>query len=136
MMILSRCVCLVALAFGTGATSSLAGDLVLTRAAQSGVASLIGYERAWNRNCQDVGTTVTITGQPSHGSVSVEQGSSTIPASTPRSGSTGQCAGRQIAGNQVMYRSEPGFHGRDHVSWHVVYGNGKSGETNVTIAVR
>ncbi len=35
-----------------------------------------------------------------------------------------------------MYQSEPAFHGRDRVSWSVIYDNGKSGATTVEISVR
>ena len=59
-----------------------------------------------------------------------------VPATTPREGSTGACAGQAIAGNQVMYRSEAGYRGTDHVSWFVVYGNGRSGRTDVTVVVQ
>ena len=86
-----------------------ASDLTLTRTARSGVPSLIGQERSWDRSCQPLASQVTITQQPAHGSVSVVTGESVIPSTTPREGSTGACAGHSVTGNQVIYRSEPGF---------------------------
>ncbi len=85
------------------ARTAFAGGVVLTRPARSGVPSPLGYERAWDRGCQDRGASVSITGQPSHGTLGVERGTSIIPASTPRFGSTGRCRGRPITGEQVMY---------------------------------
>jgi hypothetical protein len=116
--------------------ASLAQDLALTRSAKSGVDSLIGYERAWNRFCSARRSTVTITRQPANGVAHVAEGMSRIPGSTPRSGSTGQCAGQMIAGNQVMYRSNPGFHGTDFISWDVQSEVGVGGHVDVTIEVR
>ena len=112
-----------------------AGDLNLTRSVKPGLPSPLGYERSWDGNCQDTGAIVTVTSQPGHGTVSIAQKVSLIPASTPRYGSTGRCAGRSIKGKQVLYRSQPGFHGRDHLSWHVAYGNGKSGDVDMTVIV-
>jgi hypothetical protein len=126
---------LVALA-ASASGASLAQDVAVTRPAQSGVASVIGYERAWDRDCRALGAQVTITAQPQHGAVSVATAQSVIPPTTPRGGSTGQCAGQTVAGNQITYRSQPGFRGTDHVSWSVVYGNGRGGRTDVTIVVQ
>lgn len=125
-------VALLALGAGVGQ----AADLTLTRAAQSGVASLIGYERSWDGSCRALISQVTITVLPVHGSVSVVEDESMIPATTPRGGSTGSCAGQTIAGKQIMYRSNAGYRGTDRVSWSVVYGNGRSGRTDVTVTVR
>src|SRR5712692_2831854 len=92
-----------------------AKDLTLTRDAKSGVDSRIAYERAWDRDCKALPVTVTITQQPKNGTVSVVQGTSTIPASTPGSGSTGGCAGKTVTGNEIVYRSNAGFRGTDTV---------------------
>jgi hypothetical protein len=57
---------------------------------------------------------------PSNGTISVASGvTSTIPASTPASGSTGACAGKNITGNQVKYKSNAGFKGTDSVAYTV-----------------
>ena len=128
-------VALVALTFALSAEPSPAQNLTLTRSARSGIDSLIGYERAWDRSCAAKRSTVTITRQPANGSAYVAQGTSKIPASTPRGGDTGQCAGKTIAGNQVMYRSRAGFHGTDFVSWDAVF-DGGGGHVDVTIDVR
>ena len=97
-----------------------AQTLTLTRSAQSGVESTIAQERGWDRNCNTVAVTVTITKNPSNGTVSVASGvTSTIPASTPASGSTGACAGKSVTGNAVKYKSNAGFRGTDSVSYTV-----------------
>ena len=128
---------LILLAGSLTTTGSYGRDLVVTRTAKSGVDSLIAYERGWDRNCQPTGSSVTFTSQPAHGKASVVQGTSIIPPSTLRSGDTGHCVGQSIVGNEIRYLSAPGFHGRDHVSWSVTYGNGaEGGATDVTIVVK
>src|SRR5262245_16614129 len=95
-------------------------ELKLTRSANSGVDSLISQERAWDRNCNPIAVTVTITKNPANGAVSVVPGvTSTIPSSTPASGSTGACAGKSVTGNEVRYKSNAGFRGADSVSYNV-----------------
>lgn len=115
---------------------ALAQQVNLTKTVRSGAPSRLGFERAWDRSCAAVAAQVSLTQQAEHGTVSISPTSSTIPASTPRSGSTGPCAGRQVVGEEIVYRSEPGFHGHDRVSWSVVYGNGGGGSTSVEINVR
>jgi hypothetical protein len=124
---------LAALHIGTGA---LAQEIKLTRPAQSGVESLLANERSWDRNCNALATSVTITSRPSNGKVTVIQGVSILPPTTPRSGSTRDCAGKSVTGNQIMYRSNTGFRGTDTLAYKVTYGNGKSGSTTITINVR
>ncbi len=119
------------------ATGSDAKDLVLTRPAVSGVDDIIAYERAFDRTCRARGASVTFTRQPAHGKISILQGVSIIPTSTPRFGSTGKCAGQSIVGHEIHYMSDSGYHGVDHVSWTVIYDNGaEGGATDVNIVVR
>lgn len=118
------------------ATPVIAQQVSLTKTARSGAPLRLGYERAWDRSCAAVAAQVSITQQPEHGTVSVARSTSTIPASTPRSGPTGPCAGRSVVGNEIVYRSQPGFHGPDRVSWSAAYGNGGGGATSVDIEVR
>lgn len=107
-------VCPIALLIG--AEPSFAENLNLTRSAKSGLESLIVEERLWDRNCNALPVTVTITKNPANGTISVVPGArSTIPASTPASGSTGACAGKQVTGNEIWYKSAPGFRGTDSV---------------------
>ena len=99
---------------------SAAQTLNVTRSAESGVDSFIGWERGWDRNCNTVPVTVTITTNPANGTISVvPEVASTIPESTPAGGSTGACAGKSVTGNQVRYKSNAGFHGTDSVSYNV-----------------
>jgi len=97
-----------------------AQTLNLTRSAQSGVESTIAQERGWDRNCNAIAVTVTITKNPANGTISVASGvTSTIPTSTPAAGSTGACAGKSVTGNEVKYKSNAGFRGTDSVSYTV-----------------
>jgi hypothetical protein len=94
--------------------------LNLTRDAESGVDSFIGWERAWDRNCNTVPVTVIVTKNPEKGTISVVPGvASTIPESTPASGDTSACAGKPATGNAIRYKSNAGFHGTDSVSYNV-----------------
>ena len=116
--------------------AALAQEIRLTRPAASGVESLLVDERSWDPNCKALTTSVTITSRPSNGKVTVVPGVSIIAVSTPRSASTGHCGGKSVAGNQIMYQSNPGFRGTDTLAYKVMYGNGKSGSTTITINVR
>ena len=113
-----------------------AKDLTLTRDAKSGVDSRIAYERAWDRDCKALPVTVAITQQPKSGTVSVVQGTSTIPTSTPRSGGTDNCAGKTVAGNEIRYRSNASFRGTDTVVYNVAKNNVSVGTTTITINVK
>jgi hypothetical protein len=117
------------------ADAALGEELKLTRSAKSGVESGIAYSRSWDRNCNALPNTVTITKQPMNGEVSVVQGVSTIPASTPASGESGNCAGKSVTGNQIMYKSKAGFQGTDLVAYDAV-GGGKTIATMITIDVK
>jgi hypothetical protein len=98
--------------------------------------TLLAYERGWDKNCNPLLTTVTFTSKPANGTVWVAVGTSNIPESTPRFGSTGACAGTTITGNQVMYKSIPGFQGVDMVTYDVLYPNGTRGSMIVTITAK
>jgi hypothetical protein len=116
--------------------AAAAKDLTLTRDAQSGVDSRIAYERAWDHDCKALPTTVTVTQPPKNGVISVVQGTSTIPASTPNAGSTENCAGKTVTGNEVHYKSNAGFHGTDSVSYSVMNNNVPAGTRVITIVVK
>jgi hypothetical protein len=107
--------------------------LNLTRDVESGVDSFIAWERAWDRDCNTLPVTVTITKNPEKGSISVVPGvPSTIPDSTPGSGNTSACAGKPVTGNAIKYKSNAGFHGTDSVSLNVSIGRPQM----ITINVR
>jgi hypothetical protein len=113
-----------------------AQEIKVSREAQSGVESRISWERGWDRDCKTVPITVTVTQQPTNGTISVAQGTSTIPESTPRSGSTGDCAGKTVTGNEVKYRSNPGFRGTDTVKYNLARNNAPAGSMTITINVK
>jgi hypothetical protein len=92
-------------------------DLQLTRSAVSGVDSGLAYAGRWDGNCQALPGWVIITRPPANGVVAVVRADELIPASTPASGDTGQCAGKTVASNKIMYRSNPGFHGTDTMAY-------------------
>lgn len=116
--------------------ASAQGNLRTTRTALSGVESLLASERAWDRSCNGQETRIAITKRPLHGTVSVVSTQGTIPESVPRTGNTGPCAGKSIMGNQVMYKSDDGFHGMDEVSYVVTYVNGHRATATITIDVQ
>jgi hypothetical protein len=89
----------------------------LSRNAKSGVDSPLAYSGRWDRNCNGIPVTVTITRQPANGTVSVVDADEKIAASTPASGSTGKCAGKTIKSKRIMYLSKPGFRGSDTVGY-------------------
>ncbi len=116
--------------------TAVAKDLKLTRNATSGVESRIAYERAWDRNCKALPTSVSLTQQPKNGTISIVEGTSTIPEGTPNSGSTGDCAGKTVTGSEVHYKSNAGFHGTDSVSYSVTNNNMPAGTRIITIIVK
>jgi hypothetical protein len=89
----------------------------------------------WDRGCNPLGVTVTVTQPPAHGTVSVVAGLNTANPN-PRFGSPGPCGGTLIMGKRVIYRSEPSFHGNDHVIYHYVSARGNRAEAHVYITVR
>jgi hypothetical protein len=107
----------------------------LSRNAKSGVDSRLAYSGRWDRNCNGVAVTVTITGRPANGTVSVVDADETIAASTPASGSTGKCAGKTIKSKKIMYLSKPGFRGSDSVAYDSE-GGGTTIHTTIKITVQ
>ena len=89
----------------------------LSRNAKSGVDSPLAYAGRWDRNCNGMPVTVTITRRPANGTVSVVDADQKLAASTPASGSTGKCAGKMIKSKRIMYLSKPGFRGSDTVGY-------------------
>ncbi len=112
-----------------------AKDMNLNRTAKSGTDSPLAYSGRWDRNCKTAPNTITVTKQPMNGTVSVVDAEETIPASTPASGSTGQCAGAKIMSKKIMYRSNPNFRGNDAVSYDS-QGGGVVIHTTIAISVQ
>lgn len=120
-----------------GAQLTCAQELTMTRSAESGVDTRLSHERAWDRSCVSLPVTVSITKNPVNGTVAVVPGiASTLPASTPASGSTGTCAGKPITGSTIRYKSKSGFHGTDSVSYKVVSGSGPAQARVIVINVK
>jgi hypothetical protein len=132
LVIVSACTVAAANCIGMAA----AKDLTLTRDAQTGVETRIAYERAWDHDCKALPTTVTVTQPPKNGVISVVQGTSIIPASTPNAGSTENCAGKTVTGNEVHYKSNAGFQGTDSVTYSVTNNNVPAGTRVITIVVK
>jgi hypothetical protein len=123
---------------GSGGRSAVkvtaAGVAELTRSVESGVETKITHHASWDRDCNPRNIVVTITGPPNAGTASVKDGSDRI-SERPVSGSAGACAGRTIAGKQVIYRSNAGFRGSDVVDYEVLLPNGNRRSYQVTIDV-
>src|SRR5665647_1721809 len=70
--------CLIASLLGVAL--ACAQELTLTRSAESGVDTRIAHERAWDRSCNALAVTVSITKNPVNGTVAVAPGiTSTLP---------------------------------------------------------
>jgi hypothetical protein len=123
---------LLALASGVLAAEK---TMNLSRNAKSGVDSRLAYSGRWDRNCNGVPVTVTITRQPANGTVSVVDADEVIAASTPASGGTGKCAGKTIKSKKIMYLSKSGFRGSDTVGYDSE-GAGTVIHTTITVTVR
>ena len=106
----------------------------LSRNAKSGVDSRLAYSGRWDRNCNSLPVKVTITRQPSNGTVSVEDADEVLPAATPGSGKTGRCAGKTVKSKKIMYRSKPDFRGSDTVGYDSD-GNGTVIHTTIAVTV-
>ncbi len=95
-----------------------AKEIKLARTVKSGVETRVAFSSHWDtKTCKALPMTVTISKQPSHGTASISPGVQTLPQSTPGSGPTG-CAGAKIDSNQIMYKSNAGFHGTDVMGYH------------------
>lgn len=83
----------------------------------SGVDSKIGGAWARDRNCNAQSVSITITRPPTNGKISIVSG--TVVAERARVGTTRCPENQQIDGKKIMYRSDPGFHGTDTVTYKV-----------------
>jgi hypothetical protein len=115
--------------------AAFAQEIKLTRSADSGIESLLVDERSWDAKCKPLTTSITITSPPTNGKVTIVPGVSTVAAKSLQPASVRRCAGKSVPGNQIRYRSNPGFHGTDSLGYTVRYGNGQRGSTAVTIDV-
>jgi hypothetical protein len=109
-------------------------EMNLTRQAKSGIDSALATSGRWDRDCNALTSSVTITGKPSNGTAWVVEAKYPVPARTPASGDTGKCAGKIVTGNKIMYRSNPGFHGTDLVTYDS-HGGATVIHTTITIMV-
>jgi hypothetical protein len=95
-----------------------AKEINLARTVKSGVDTRVAFSGRWDTHtCKALPMSVTISKQPSHGTASIVPGVQTMPQSTPGSGPTA-CAGAKIDSNQIMYKSNGGFHGADLMGYH------------------
>jgi hypothetical protein len=107
----------------------------VTRAVDSGSESVIARASFFNGECGARPVTVTITQPPARGTASIRDGLNTVPERA-RFGTSGSCAGRQVMGKQIVYRSDPGFRGGDLLVYEFVSDRGERGSTTVVIEVR
>jgi hypothetical protein len=123
-----------ALALTSGALAA-EKTMNLSRTAKSGVDSRLAYSGRWDRDCNSLPVTITITRQPTNGTVSVEDADEVLPAATPGSGKTGRCAGKTVKSKKIMYRSKPDFRGSDTVGYDSD-GNGTLIHTTIAVSVQ
>ena len=107
----------------------------LSRNAKSGVDSGLAYSGRWDRNCNSLPVKITFTRQPTNGTAWSVEADEVLPASTPGSGNSGQCAGKTITSKRIMYRSAPGFRGTETVSYDSD-GAGTVIHTTITVTVQ
>jgi hypothetical protein len=111
-------------------------ELKLTASVRSGVQSIVALVRIWDTDCHPLPVNVNLTSTPLNGVATVKAGLSALPENPLHPESVGSCAGAIMIGRHIMYRSNPGFHGFDRVSYDAVNADGKSISTIVTITVR
>jgi hypothetical protein len=108
---------------------------MVERTVDSGLDFVLGRPTFWNGACNARGVTVTVTQPPAGGTVSIMEGLNTAPGN-PTFGTAGRCAGMQIMGKRVVYRSRPGFHGSDVLAYEYISDLGERATTTVIITVR
>ena len=103
------------------AQAALASPTVrrIARTVDSGAESVIARTTFWNNECNARPVTVTIKQPPANGTASIKEGLNPV-VENPRFVTGGACVARQIMGKQIIYRSNPGFHGGDVVVYEVV----------------
>ncbi len=134
---------IVAALFLAGATSALlVADAAFAdppgtvrRSVDSGSELVLSRPTFWNSACNAREVAVTVTQPPTHGTVTVTDGLNTANPH-PKFGVAGRCAGMKIMGKQVVYRSEPGFHGADVLVYHYISDWGERAGATVIITVR
>ena len=119
----------------TGAAVAAEKTMNLSRNAKSGADSRLAYSGRWDRNCNALPVKITFTRQPENGTAWSVEADEVLPASTPGSGDTGQCAGKTITSKRIMYRSKPGFRGGDTVGYDSD-GNGTILHTTINVTVQ
>jgi hypothetical protein len=119
-----------------GASDAPAQDLNLNRTAKSGADSPLAYSGRWDRNCNALPVTVTITQKPLNGTATVVDAERVIPQDTPASGDTGKCAGKTITSKRIIYRSKPNFRGNDMVVYETKDGGRLINRTTISVSVQ
>ena len=114
---------------------AVAAERKVNRSVDSGADAVIARSAFWNSQCQARSFTLTIKQPPANGAVRVTEGLNPI-VENPAIGTAGRCAGKQVKGKQIVYRSKPGFHGVDTVIYDVVSDRGEQIVTTITIDVR
>lgn len=119
------------------ASGALAAEksINLSRGAMSGMNTTIAYSGRWDKNCNGLPVTITITRQPANGAVSIVDADELLPESTPGSGDTGHCGNKVIKSKMIMYQSKPDFRGDDVIGYDSD-GNGTIIHTTIKISVQ
>lgn len=76
----------------------------------------------WNSQCDSTAFEIDVTQKPTNGSISTRSATTQIP-DKPGIGSSGGCAGTEVASREVVYTPNPGFTGQDATA--LLIGNSK-----------
>ena len=101
----------------SGCAGGPAGD-ARTVAVEPGISVKVGSGSQWNASCQMLRLpTLTVVEPPKNGTTEVKPsvnriGGGTVVGANP-------CAGRDIEGVGLFYKSNPGFHGADRLKYSV-----------------
>jgi hypothetical protein len=110
--------------------------LPITRLVVSGVETPVAINRPFDRTtCASRKVAINVTRQPDHGKISVLEQDAALPESTPRSGSTGQCAGKFVKAKILVYKSDAGFVGVDAFAYEAIGEDGTRAPYEGTITV-
>jgi hypothetical protein len=94
----------------------------------------VGEWVACNRSCgQGPVPWINVIDRPQNGAIATELGP--VKLRELASGST-KCSGMTTHGLHVLYTTNPGFHGRDHVPYRVDFASGGNADYAVDINVR
>jgi len=93
------------------------------RSVASGVQTMVAAHADWDKICKTDGPApaITLLDASQHGTVEIKQGQFVAPGDHPAAA----CENGKIYGTQLLYVSNAGFHGTDHIRYEVAAGSGR-----------